>query len=212
MKIKIFLPVWLGGFLLIYGFNDIAAAGWAVFAPIIYLFIIGVCVSTKALNWVVRQLLDLATGHERIEADIGLAELVYVDWDKPKEKERAKALLYEEQKGYCPGCLEKFPIRNLSIDHIEPQAYGGDHSFSNMQLLCNACNSTKSTRPQDVFLSKKKHLRAGKQVPEGIGKAADVLRKMDDLECMERRNKVRARWITAGIIGVASMAYLLIYG
>ena len=207
MKIKTFLPVWLGGFLLIYGFNDIAAAGWAMFAPIIYLFIIGVC---KPLNWVVRQLLDLATGHERIEAGIGLAELVYVDWDKPKEKERAKALLYEEQKGYCPGCLEKFPIRNLSIDHIKPQAYGGDHSFSNMQLLCNACNSTKSTRPQDVFLSKTKHLRAGKQVPEGIGKAADVLRKMDDLEYMERRNKVRARWITAGIIGVALI--VLIYG
>ena len=142
MKIKIFILVWLGGFLFIYGFNDIAAAGWAMFAPIIYLFIIGVCESTKALNWVVRQLLNSATGHERIEADIGPAELVYIDWDKPKEKERAKALLYEEQKGYCPGCLEK---------------------------------------------------RAGKQVPEGIGKAADVLRKMDDLECMERRNKVRAR-------------------
>lgn len=193
MKIKTFLLVWLGGFLLIYSFNDIAAACWAVFAPIIYLFIIGVCVSTKALNWVVRQLLDLAAGHERIEANIGLAELVYVDWDKPKEKERAKALLYEEQKGYCPGCLEKFPIMNLLIGHIEPQAYGGDHLFSNMQLLCNACNSTKPTSPQDVFLRKTKDLRAGKQAPEEIGKAADVLRKMDDLECMERRNKVRAR-------------------
>lgn len=67
MKIKTFLPVWLGGFLLIYGFNDIATAGWAMFAPIIYLFIIDVCKSTKALNWVVRQLLDSATGHEQIE-------------------------------------------------------------------------------------------------------------------------------------------------
>ena len=197
MKIKTFLPVWLGGFLLIYGFKDIASACWAVFAP---------------LNWVVRQLLDLAAGHERIEADIGLAELVYVDWDKPKEKERAKALLCEEQKGYCPGCLEKFPIRDLSIGHIEPQTYGGNHLFFNMRLLCNACNSTKSTRPQNVFLRKTKHLHAGKQAPEGIGKAGDVLRKMDDSECMERRNRVRARWITAGIIGVALIAYLLIYG
>ena len=50
----------------------------------------------------------------------------------------------------------------------------------------------------------------GNRYLRGIGKAADVLRKMDDLECMERRNKVRARWIAAGIIGVALI--VLIYG
>ncbi len=54
-----------------------------------------------------------------------------------------KDALYRRQGGRCAGCLLRFPLRNLTVDHIVPQSKGGGHGIGNLQLLCAACNSMK---------------------------------------------------------------------
>ena len=63
-----------------------------------------------------------------------------------------KHALFGQQEGKCNGCLLMFPFRNMTIDHITPQSRGGSDHVENLQLLCNACNSTKSTRSQEEFI------------------------------------------------------------
>lgn len=56
-----------------------------------------------------------------------------------------KHTLYGRQEGRCEGCRFYFPYPNLTVDHIQPRSQGGTHHMSNLQLLCNACNSIKGT-------------------------------------------------------------------
>ena len=43
----------------------------------------------------------------------------------------------------CPGCLEKFELFLMQVDHIIPKSqFGSDLSF-NLQLLCMSCNLLK---------------------------------------------------------------------
>ena len=53
---------------------------------------------------------------------------------------------FGQQEGYCAGCRGFFQIRNLTIDHIVSRARGCTDHLDNLQLLCGACNSKKSTR------------------------------------------------------------------
>ena len=65
-----------------------------------------------------------------------------------------KHALFGQQEGKCNGCLLMFQFRNMTIDHITPQSRGGTDHIGNLQLLCNACNSTKWTRSQEEFIEK----------------------------------------------------------
>ena len=65
-----------------------------------------------------------------------------------------KHSLYGKQEGNCNGCEIHFPFRNLTVDHIVPQSKGGTDHLENLQLLCNACNSTKGTMDQAAFIAK----------------------------------------------------------
>ena len=53
--------------------------------------------------------------------------------------------LYGRQHGECPGCHGHYRAKDMHIDHIQPQAHGGTHDLSNLQLLCGHCNTTKGT-------------------------------------------------------------------
>ena len=70
------------------------------------------------------------------------------------------ALLYGRQEGFCGGCGEHFRKRNLTVDHIVPQAHGGTDHLENLWLLCGACNSSKGTRSQEQFLKERMQKRA----------------------------------------------------
>ena len=65
-----------------------------------------------------------------------------------------KHTLYGKQEGNCTGCRTHFPFRNLTIDHVLPQAKGGTDHADNLQLLCGACNSTKGTGTQEELIAK----------------------------------------------------------
>ena len=64
--------------------------------------------------------------------------------------------LYGEQEGKCNGCRYFLPFRNMTIDHIVPQSKAGTDARENLQLLCQACNSTKGTGTQDALLARLK--------------------------------------------------------
>ena len=63
-----------------------------------------------------------------------------------------KHTLFGLQEGKCNGCEVLFPFRNMTIDHILPRSRGGSDAPDNLQLLCGACNSTKSNRTQDDLI------------------------------------------------------------
>ncbi len=61
--------------------------------------------------------------------------------------------IYGKQEGKCVGCNYSIPFRNITIDHIVPISKGGTDQKENLQLLCNACNSTKGARSQSEFIA-----------------------------------------------------------
>ena len=63
-----------------------------------------------------------------------------------------KHTLFGIQEGKCNGCEVLFPFRNMTIDHIRPRSRGGSDAPDNLQLLCAACNSTKSNRTQEDLI------------------------------------------------------------
>ena len=88
---------------------------------------------------------------------------VRTDVDDPRPQQRPlpnyrvhKNHLYGIQEGYCNGCKRHFEIRNLTVDHILPQIKGGTDHIVNLQLLCQACNSTKSSDTQEELISRLK--------------------------------------------------------
>lgn len=86
---------------------------------------------------------------------------------RPTFNQKDKEHLYASQKGKCNGCGTKFPLRNLTIDHIKPFSKGGSDKPSNLQLLCGSCNSAKGNGTQ---VQLKKRL-AAKGIIQGPAKA-----------------------------------------
>lgn len=74
----------------------------------------------------------------------------------PLKKKEIKHILYGKQEGRCIGCKTLFHYVNLSIDHIVPQAKGGDDTIENLQLLCGHCNSVKGDRDMAYLQTKLK--------------------------------------------------------
>ena len=52
----------------------------------------------------------------------------------------------------CGRTLDK-DDRDLTIDHIIPQKYGGTNSVLNLQVLCRSCNSRKKDKINSLTLS-----------------------------------------------------------
>lgn len=55
-----------------------------------------------------------------------------------------KLAAYERQKQVCTKCGERFEIDDMHADHITPWSKGGRSIADNCQVLCAACNRTKS--------------------------------------------------------------------
>ena len=105
---------------------------------------IGIDLSPKAVELV----------KARMERELGLFALgvihrtdtpVRSDIGRQPPYRTRKRELYGAQFGDCAGCGSHFEFKNLTVDHIVPQAAGGGDNIDNLQLLCGWCNSTKGT-------------------------------------------------------------------
>jgi hypothetical protein len=53
----------------------------------------------------------------------------------------------------CVYCNAAPPIRELTLDHVEPRVKGGDHSDGNLVTACKVCNELKAGKPAWAFLA-----------------------------------------------------------
>lgn len=59
---------------------------------------------------------------------------------KGKISLRRLARFYDYQ---CQNCLEYFPLKELTVDHVIPQSKGGTNDPCNLVPMCKPCNSSK---------------------------------------------------------------------
>lgn len=59
--------------------------------------------------------------------------------------------LFIEQRGRCRYCGRRMSNRQLEIDHKWPVSRNGGNEFSNLQLLCTACNLRKGIQTDQEF-------------------------------------------------------------
>ena len=117
---------------------------------------VGIDISSKAVE-LVRLRLEKELGLDEREGILGT---VIHRTDLPRLSETLpnyrthKHTLYGQQEGLCNGCRTHFPFQNMTVDHIVARSQGGSHHIENLQLLCNYCNSVKSTNSQAHLITR----------------------------------------------------------
>lgn len=61
--------------------------------------------------------------------------------------------LYKRFRGACAYCGTKISELEFQIDHMRPTSKGGSDSLVNLALTCVPCNTSKTTRDIDEFIS-----------------------------------------------------------
>ncbi len=65
-----------------------------------------------------------------------------------------------ERDGHrCVYCGAVHPADELTLDHVQPRARGGDHSEGNLVTCCRRCNEAKGGEPAWSFLAERPELR-----------------------------------------------------
>ena len=54
--------------------------------------------------------------------------------------------IYARDGNRCQYCGNKFPIKELSLDHVLPRVQGGEESWTNLVCACVKCNARKGGR------------------------------------------------------------------
>jgi 5-methylcytosine-specific restriction endonuclease McrA/predicted DNA-binding transcriptional regulator len=60
--------------------------------------------------------------------------------------------IHARERGLCFYCLRRFVARGRCLDHVVPQARGGNNSYRNLVSCCVECNSQKGETAADDFL------------------------------------------------------------
>jgi 5-methylcytosine-specific restriction endonuclease McrA len=61
--------------------------------------------------------------------------------------------VFQRDKFLCAYCGKKFKKQQLTIDHINPKAYGGTKSWKNTISSCMTCNAKKADRtPEEAHM------------------------------------------------------------
>lgn len=63
---------------------------------------------------------------------------------RPKKKKLTLFDLAKLCDYTCQYCFEKFPMKQLSIDHVHPKSLGGLDTHDNRVISCKKCNLAKS--------------------------------------------------------------------
>lgn len=54
--------------------------------------------------------------------------------------------IYARDRNHCQYCGKRFPLTELSLDHVIPRSQGGGASWTNLVCCCVACNVRKGGR------------------------------------------------------------------
>jgi 5-methylcytosine-specific restriction endonuclease McrA len=54
--------------------------------------------------------------------------------------------LFRRDAHFCLYCAQRFPVRELSRDHIRPFSQGGRDVWTNVVAACRRCNNLKASR------------------------------------------------------------------
>ena len=66
-----------------------------------------------------------------------------------------------ERDGYrCVYCGQSFAAEELTVDHVQARARGGDRSADNLVTACRGCNTRKGHRRLAEFLAAEPAARA----------------------------------------------------
>jgi 5-methylcytosine-specific restriction endonuclease McrA len=60
--------------------------------------------------------------------------------------------IHARERGLCFYCLRRFVTRGRVLDHVVPQARGGNNSYRNLVSCCVECNSQKGATAAEDFL------------------------------------------------------------
>jgi 5-methylcytosine-specific restriction endonuclease McrA len=52
-------------------------------------------------------------------------------------------LLFLRDRFRCQYCKQRFPMQNLTLDHVVPRTYGGKTCWENIVAACAPCNHTR---------------------------------------------------------------------
>jgi 5-methylcytosine-specific restriction endonuclease McrA len=69
-----------------------------------------------------------------------------------REKQKARELRASQwwkrrlAKGVCHYCGSRFPLKDLTMDHIVPISKGGKTTKGNVVVCCKACNTEKKSK------------------------------------------------------------------
>jgi len=54
--------------------------------------------------------------------------------------------IFARDRNVCQYCGKRFPLSELSIDHVKPRSQGGPNSWTNLVTSCTGCNARKGGR------------------------------------------------------------------
>lgn len=85
-----------------------------------------------------------------VERKIGIYEYLFDKQEKHLNlrtfNDNQKRSAYEKQNGICANCKKHFEFEKMQADHIVPWSKGGKTIESNLQMLCEECNKSKSNK------------------------------------------------------------------
>ena len=69
----------------------------------------------------------------------------HIKREREKARELRKSPYFQEllRKGICHYCGGRFPIEDLTMDHIVPVVRGGKSTKGNVVVCCKECNNKK---------------------------------------------------------------------
>ena len=73
---------------------------------------------------------------------------MHVKRERNKAREMRDSSWWRQQvgRGICYHCEQKFPIAELTMDHLIPLSRGGRSTKKNIVVACKQCNSLKKNR------------------------------------------------------------------
>ncbi|MCB1177892.1 MAG: HNH endonuclease [Leptospiraceae bacterium] len=68
--------------------------------------------------------------------------------ERKKAKDLKKTAWWKNKRssGICHYCNEKFPVEEITMDHLVPLAKGGKSIKANLVPCCKKCNSEKKNK------------------------------------------------------------------